>query len=97
MAFKLPIPFSQKEVICLNCRKPISLRITQEFTTEKCFCCVVIWYPPHSSRPYGIRKIIRKEEYDPNFKKKTGENNNRVREKSKFERTIEGSEKSAEF
>lgn len=82
------LPFSSPQdtkVICMKCKKPVSLKITSEFTTEKCDCGVIIWYPPKHDRLYGTRTIITKEEYDKNYTTtKEGENI----KKSKLERTL---------
>ena len=65
--------FKQEEtkVICLKCEKPISLKITPEYTSELCLCGCTIWYPPNPKRKYSIRTFISREEY---LKNKSKEN-----------------------
>jgi len=64
----------EQKVICLNCKKPVSTKITHEWTSELCVCGMLIWYPPNPKRPYGTRKFISKAEYEANKRDKQEQN-----------------------
>ena len=72
-------------MICMKCKKPITLKIVTDFTSEKCDCGIIIWYNPRRDRPYGTRTIITKDEYKKNYN--TNDEGFSVK-KSKLERTL---------
>lgn len=59
----------RQKVICLNCESPISLKITRDWTSEICQCGCQLYYPPHQSRAYGVRKFIPRAIYLRNKEK----------------------------
>ena len=78
---KIPFLTVEDKVVCLKCKKPVSLRITDEYTSELCLCQIILWYPPNKTRPYGIRTIISREAYDKDLQS--------GRQKCKLERNMD--------
>jgi len=58
----------EQKVICLNCKKPVTTKITPEWTSELCACGCLLWFGSRPDRPYGTRKFISKAEHDANKK-----------------------------
>jgi len=60
----------EQKVICNICSKEISLKRTDEYTSELCSCGCLVWYPPKQGRPYGMRTFISKKDYMKSKEKK---------------------------
>jgi hypothetical protein len=61
----------EKELYQAEKRKILrTLRIEKEYSTEMCGCGCDIGYNPKPNRNYGLRKFIRAEDHQKNFKEK---------------------------